>query len=32
MLAAGRRADAQLLRDEQRAHAVLDQIAVALCR
>src|SRR5215831_7580644 len=30
MLAAGRRADAQLLRDEQRAHAVFDQIAVAL--
>src|SRR5215469_18630955 len=30
MLAAGRRADAELLRDEQRAHAVFDQIAVAL--
>src|SRR6266566_1764326 len=32
MLAAGRRADAQLLRDEQRAHAVAGQIAVALRR
>src|SRR5215470_19483699 len=30
MLAAGRRADAQLLRDEQRAYAVFDQIAIAL--
>src|ERR1022692_1484097 len=32
MLAAGQRADAQLLRDEQRAHAVFDQITVALRR
>src|SRR5580704_10800265 len=32
MLAAGRLADAQLLRDEQGAHAVFDQIAVALRR
>jgi len=32
MLPAGRRADAQLLRDEQRAYAVFDEIAVALRR
>jgi hypothetical protein len=30
VLTAGRRADAELLGDEQRAHAVLDQVAVAL--
>src|ERR1700742_4370197 len=32
VLAARRRADPQLLRDELRAHAVLDQVAVALRR
>src|ERR1700728_122334 len=32
VLAAGRRAHAELLRDEQRAHAVFDEVAVALRR
>src|ERR1700733_7216376 len=32
VLAAGRRPNAELLRDEQRAHAVVDEVAVALRR